>query len=141
MSDDPTQPQSPRTDAAPAIDQAVLARLREDTGDDDGELIEELVQVFAEEATTVAATLLATADAADDEGTMGAAHKLKSGAANLGAEALRALCEALEHAGRDRRSAEIPPLAAQLPATLEAAVAGLQDYLASIGRGPQRAAS
>lgn len=122
----------------PIVDATTLAKLREDTGDEDGELVEELVGVFADEMASSVQQLVASVKAGDHEGLASIAHRLKSGSANLGTARLAALCTALETAGRAQE--DTTELAAMIEPISQAAVAGLREYLSSIGRGLQQAA-
>lgn len=90
-------------DQAPILDDAVIAELRESTGDDE-EFIRELVDAYIGEATGYLDAMTAAAAAGDPEAMVRPAHTLKSASATMGAMRLAAICRGLEEAGRDGRT-------------------------------------
>jgi HPt (histidine-containing phosphotransfer) domain-containing protein len=107
--------------ASDPIDPAVIAKLRSDYGDEDGSLLTELVEAFAEESRA-----LQRATQGPETGTEGvllsqAAHRLKSAAGTLGAKHVVTFCqqiEAAERAGDRERSALL--LGQLMPAIIRA---------------------
>lgn len=91
------------TDEAPILDHAVIAELRESTGDDD-EFVRELVEAYLSEATGYLDAMTAAAAAADPAAMVRPAHTLKSASATMGAMRLSVICRGLEEAGRDGRT-------------------------------------
>ena len=98
----------------------MIAKLRADYGDEDGSLLAELVEAFAEESRALQRV---TQESVRAEGLLlsQAAHRLKSAAATLGAKDVVLLCqqiEASERAGDNARSADL--LAQLMPAIVRA---------------------
>ena len=89
-------------DEAPILDHAVLAELRESTGDDD-EFVRELAEAYVGEATGYLDAMTAAAAAGDPAAMVRPAHTLKSASATMGAMRLSVICRGLEEAGRDGR--------------------------------------
>lgn len=83
-----------------AFDAAALERLRQFGGD---ALVAQIVEIFRGQAPTKLAAARAALAAGDGEGVRQAAHALKSSAGQLGAVAMQALCETIEHDARDGR--------------------------------------
>ena len=88
---------------AAAINPKAIAALRELEDPDCGDLVSELVRSFIDEADDGFARLLAAINAGDAAALARQAHSSKSGAANLGAEALAARFGMLEKCGRENR--------------------------------------
>lgn len=114
---------------AEAVSFEVLGRLREQTGDDDGELVRELIEVFSEDAQESCGRLQELAQSGDTQTLSREAHRLKSGAANLGALNMTRLCKLVEEvAGRgeaDAAAAGVDELVAEVPKAID----GLNAYL------------
>jgi HPt (histidine-containing phosphotransfer) domain-containing protein len=125
MSHDRGSPNDPARSAPTAvatdpIDPAVITKLRADYGDEDGSLLAELVEAFAEESRVLQR---ATQETAGVEGMLlsQAAHRLKSAAGTLGAKHVVSFCqqiEAAERAGDRERSAQL--LGQLMPAIIRA---------------------
>lgn len=116
----PVVARDPPTDT---LDPHVLARLREDLGDD--RAVASLAAVFLQELPGRSAAILAAARAGDVEALRAAAHTLKSAASLLGAGRLAAICRRLEDAPAaaeaDRaRVAELLRVCRETAAALEA---------------------
>jgi HPt (histidine-containing phosphotransfer) domain-containing protein len=75
------------------IDPRALARLQEWGGD---KLLRELVRIFLDNSPIRVGQIRAAVDGGDIKDAERAAHSLKSSAANLGAERLRALASEVE---------------------------------------------
>jgi HPt (histidine-containing phosphotransfer) domain-containing protein len=84
----------------PVLDEAVLAELRQSTGDDD-EFMRELVATYLEEAGAYLDGMTSAAAAGDPAAIVRPAHTLKSSSASIGAMRLSAICRDIEAAGRD----------------------------------------
>lgn len=99
---------SPHHDSA--IDMEVIASLRALGGEDDPELLFELIDLFLDDAPNHISALESAAAAGDVETIERAAHTLKSSCANIGARQLSALCRELESQGRARDLGAVPTL-------------------------------
>lgn len=119
-------------DTQAAVDTQVLVRLREQTGDDDGELLQELVAVFVEDARETCERLSELVQAGPSETVSREAHRLKSGAANLGATAMTALCKELELKGENEAAATLQDLVRGLTTELARVEVALQSYVAEL---------
>jgi HPt (histidine-containing phosphotransfer) domain-containing protein len=110
--------------ASDPIDANVIAKLRSDYGDEDGTLLAELVEAFAEESR---ALQRATQEApTGDQGVLmsQAAHRLKSAAGTLGARHVVTLCQKLEAAERaGNREVAADLLVGLMPAIVRARAA------------------
>jgi two-component system sensor histidine kinase/response regulator len=91
------------------LDPETLAALQELGGEDDPGLLEELVELFVDDASRRVESILVALDRGDVETVARAAHALKSAAANLGAFTFSHACRDLE--ARARQGSEITPLA------------------------------
>lgn len=85
---------------ATCLDMNVITSLRELGGDDDPDLLTDLVSAFLSDSPTRMAKIEAASASGDSEGLLAAAHGLKSSAANMGALRLSELCRQLEKAGQ-----------------------------------------
>lgn len=126
----------PKLDASeqPFVDTDVLVRLQEQTGDEDGELLQELVEVFVEDAKETCTRLAEMISAGPSEDLSREAHRLKSGAANLGAARMTALCKQLELIGATGDRAEIKGLITRLTDELPEVERQLRAYLERVGQ-------
>ncbi|MBA3032272.1 MAG: response regulator [Gammaproteobacteria bacterium] len=123
---DLAQPSAPPAAAALAVDVNVL---KVQIGNDMA-IVCEFLQDFRASATMIAAEL-AAASAAGDAAQVGAqAHKLKSAARAVGAQALAELCTELETAGRAGRGQELPAIMLKLDKEMAAVDAELADLMA-----------
>jgi HPt (histidine-containing phosphotransfer) domain-containing protein len=93
-------------DDAPVLDSAVLAELRESTGDDD-EFLLELVEAFVAEGQGDLDAMIAAVASGDTAAIVRPAHTLKSSSASLGAMRLAAISRRIEEAGREGRGADL----------------------------------
>ena len=84
---------------APILSDAVLAELRESTGDDD-EFVRELVQAYIDEGVGYLEAMAAAVAAGDAAAMVRPAHTMKSSSATMGAMRLSVICKGLEEAGR-----------------------------------------
>jgi len=95
------------TDAEiPVLDEAVLAELRESTGDDD-EFLRDLGEAYVSEGRGHLDAILAAAAAGDPAAMVRPAHTMKSTSASLGAMRLSAISRRLEEAGREGRVGDL----------------------------------
>ena len=110
----------------PVIDMDVIQSLRELGGDDEPELLAELIGIFLEDAPQRMKDItegLAHGDLARIER---GAHTLKSSSANIGALGLSDLCRRIVECARQQRPQELPPLCASSVRTLESVTAELR---------------
>lgn len=83
----------------PILSSAVLAELRESTGDDE-EFVRELVEAYIGEGAGYLEAMTAAAAAGDAAAMVRPAHTMKSSSATMGAMRLSVICRGLEEAGR-----------------------------------------
>lgn len=124
-----------RADHEPAVSVAVLQRLQEQTGDEDGELLRELAEVFLSDARDSCALFKEHLSTDNFEQYSREAHRIKSGAANLGATHLTELCQAMETQGHNHTAGDKRPLEqllAEFEAELAAVDTALNAYIASL---------
>jgi len=113
------------TDPSPdgLIDEAVLARLADGTGGDEG-FVSELIEQFVADAPRLVAAARAGLDAGDAEEVRRAAHTLKSNAATFGAHALAGRSRELEDAANrgalEGASEQVDAMGSELDLVLEA---------------------
>lgn len=122
MNPDPTNPHG----GGRAIDEEVIQGLRDLGGDDEPELLLELIGIFLEDAPLRMKDItegLAHDDLARIER---GAHTLKSSSANIGALGLSDLCRRIVECARASRPAELPELCAASVRALEAAATELR---------------
>ncbi len=92
--------------SAPALAPEVLAELRDLMGEQAPQIINELIELFLENATDLLEKMRIAAQAADVSGLGQAAHGLRPASAHLGAMRLARLCSELERLAREEKSAE-----------------------------------
>jgi GAF domain-containing protein/CheY-like chemotaxis protein len=111
----------PSTDGL--IDEAVLARLADGTGGDEG-FVSELIEQFVADAPGLVAAARAGIDTGDAEEVRRAAHTLKSNAATFGAHALAGRSRELEDAAKrgvlEGASERVDAMGSELDLVLEA---------------------
>jgi PAS domain S-box-containing protein len=88
-------------DAAGSIDRAVLAKLAIGQGDDEPDMVADLIEIFLRHAPQTLAKLRDGIERGDHEAVNQAAHRFKSGCAQLGAGLLSGLCAEIEERARD----------------------------------------
>jgi HPt (histidine-containing phosphotransfer) domain-containing protein len=111
-------PDGPQSDAAPAIDDAVLAEVLESTGGD-REFLAELIGTYLDDAPRrLAAIRQALVDGAADD-VARAAHALKGASGSLGATGLAQQSRALEMAAKEGRLADAERQVTALEAEFE----------------------
>jgi len=105
------------------IDEAVLARLADGTGGDEG-FVSELIEQFVADAPRLVAAARAGLDAGDAGVVRRAAHTLKSNAATFGAHALAGRSRELEDAAKrgalEGASEQVDAMGSELDLVLEA---------------------
>lgn len=105
-------------DALHGLDGRALERLREMLGDQLGEMLPELIELYLSDASgTLAAARQAIASQTPDE-LRRAAHTLKSTSATFGALQLADLCRELEHQSRGAMPADAPAALEQITSEL-----------------------
>jgi two-component system sensor histidine kinase/response regulator len=115
--------------AAPVINPKAIAVLRDLDDDGDGALVTELVDAFVEAADDQLLRVAAAIESGDAQALARLAHSLKSGSANLGAEALSACYSGLEKCGREQRISDAVPLLARTRAAQGLALVELRRLL------------
>lgn len=127
-SDRPAEPgEAPRSDAA--IDAGALQQLQGLSGEQKGDLVSELIAMFA---SNLPATLRQLRVAAEGGGAGNAerlAHSLKGSAAMLGATGIADLARTIEGLARDGRTDEIRPLVDRIDAQLEPTLERLRAWV------------
>ena len=112
-----------------AINPSTLAALRELDPDGDMNLMTELLESFLEEAEHGIARIESAILFGDCKAVSKAAHILKSGAANVGAETLSAHYRKLESLGREQKIEEARELITQIRAEHERALLRVREIL------------
>lgn len=107
------------------LDPEVVASLLE-LDDGEGEMLDEIVGLFAEDGPGRLAAIAEAVRAGDGPGLRFAAHALKSSALNLGADALARMCSDLEQAGAADRAGEREAEVEALRALYDEALAALR---------------
>lgn len=93
----------------PVIDPAAIENLRALNPDDNDEFLREIAGIFLEDTPLRIAELEQSLAAGDTLKFTRAAHSIKGSSSNLGAAALRAAAEALEHRARKEGIAGVQP--------------------------------
>ena len=87
--------------------------------DEDGTLLPELLEAFETDGRATLAALAAAAQSADLPAIARLSHRMKSGAANMGAARIAARCRDLEESARDGRPFPYTACIAQLHKDLQ----------------------
>lgn len=85
---------------ATVIDPQAIANLRALTPDDNDEFLREIVGIYLDDTPQRIAELDRSLASGDVETFVRAAHSIKGSSSNVGASALRAVAEKLEHSAR-----------------------------------------
>lgn len=101
---------------APVLDPQSIENLRALNPGDNDEFLREIAGIFLEDTPQRISDLDQSALAADVPKFTRAAHSIKGSSANLGATALRAAAEKLEHMARTQGLAGVAPLVEQVKA-------------------------
>jgi HPt (histidine-containing phosphotransfer) domain-containing protein len=113
------------------IDPQSIENLRALNPDDNDEFLREIAGIFLEDTPQRIAELESSLQAADATTFTRAAHSIKGSSSNLGAMALRAAAEKLEHEARTRGLENVSPLLTDVKTEFGRAQAAL---LALIGK-------
>jgi len=113
------------TDAAAAIDNTVISKVRAIGGENASAFLAELIAAFEEDANKLLAELREAAAENNAEGLRRAAHTLKGSSATLGAMRLSAMCQELELMGCQGRLAGVTERVAQIETEYEHVKAAL----------------
>jgi HPt (histidine-containing phosphotransfer) domain-containing protein len=116
---------APPSDDAPAIDADIFYILCESMGEDEPEVMEELIDLFVENSRRALDTMSAAVEQQQSNTLYETAHSLKASSASLGALELSACCLELERLGKAADFAPMPPLLARAEAAYAAACAEL----------------
>jgi signal transduction histidine kinase/CheY-like chemotaxis protein len=117
--------------ASPAIDGAVLARLRVDLGDDD--VVADVVELFCADAAQRVADLGVAVAGGDLRAVVRTAHTLMGSAANVGAVQVARLAERLVRRAQEGDVDQARQLVDQLDADVARAAAALQADVVTTG--------
>ena len=112
------------------IDPQAIENLRALNPDDNDEFLREIVGIFLEDTPQRIAELAQGLAAGDAQKFTRAAHSIKGSAANLGAAALRAVAEKLEHQSRTDGLGAVTPLVAEIKAEFARAETELRRIIA-----------
>ena len=85
----------------PAIDRASLDQINDLDPNQNGELLNNIIDTYCENAEVLILELMEAARGNDLDTAVRAAHSLKSSSANVGAQRLAALCRSMERHGRE----------------------------------------
>jgi HPt (histidine-containing phosphotransfer) domain-containing protein len=96
------------------LDPQAIENLRALNPGDNDEFLREIAGIFLEDTPLRIAELEQSAAASDVPKFTRAAHSIKGSSANIGATALRAVAEKLEHESRSHGLGGVTPLVAQL---------------------------
>lgn len=97
----PTSPLENTVAELPVLDSKILRGIRELQGEDEDDLLDELIKIYFREAPLQLANLRQAQINADAALLRRVAHTLKSSSLNLGAKQFSEWCKELEQAGRD----------------------------------------
>lgn len=111
------------------IDPQAIEELRAMNPDDDS-FLRELVQIYLEDSPQRIAEIDLSLEQADALRLTRAAHSLKGSSSNFGALQLRAVCETIEHLGRDGKLAEVPALMPELRLEFDRVKSALETLVA-----------
>jgi HPt (histidine-containing phosphotransfer) domain-containing protein len=115
----------------PVIDLQGIENLRALNPDDNDEFLREIVALFLEDMPQRLAELDRSLAAADAPTFVRAAHSIKGSSANLGALALRAAAEHLEHHSAKQGLTEVTALVAQVKTEFARAQTELERLIAA----------
>jgi HPt (histidine-containing phosphotransfer) domain-containing protein len=116
----------PTTDEAPAIDADTFYILYESMGEDEPEVMEELIDLFLENGRHALDTMSEAVQQQESHTLYKTAHSLKASSASLGALELSACCLELERLGHAADLVPVPPLLARAEAAYSQARAELE---------------
>lgn len=110
----------------PIIDQEAISNLKELNPGDGGEFLKEIISIYIEDTPKRIAELKASLASADVPGFTRAAHTIKGSSANVGASAMRALCERLEFTSKREGLGSVGAQVANVEAEFAKAAAELK---------------
>ena len=110
----------------PTIDPDAIANLRDLNPGDNGEFLREIIGIYVEDTPKRIADLKACHASGDVATFTRAAHTLKGSSANVGAQALKAIAERLEHISRREGLNAVGPLIADCEAEFARVTAELK---------------
>jgi HPt (histidine-containing phosphotransfer) domain-containing protein len=116
----------PMADEVPAIDADTFYILYESMGEDEPEVMEELIDLFLENGRHALNTMSEAAQQQESHTLYRLAHSLKASSASLGALELSACCLELERLGHAADLVPVPPLLARAEAAYMQARAELE---------------
>jgi two-component system sensor histidine kinase/response regulator len=119
----------------PTLDRSALDRIVEMAGPDAAQLLEELLQAFAETAASCTAELVSAFRRGDPDTVRKKAHALKGAAANLGLLRTAALSGHLEIAAKNGALDSCVEPVAQLVDEVQAAHRAMRAYLDALAGG------
>jgi HPt (histidine-containing phosphotransfer) domain-containing protein len=115
----------------PVIDSQAIENLRSLNPGDNDEFLREIVQIFLADTPLRITELEQSLAASDVPKFARTAHSIKGSSSNLGAMALRAVAEKLEHQSRHEGLDGAPPLLAELKNQFARAQLELEKLLAA----------
>ena len=113
----------------PVIDPEAIENLRSLNPGDNDEFLAEIVNIFLDDTPQRIAELEQSLATGDVPRFARAAHSIKGSSANLGAMALRAVAEKLEHLARREGLAAVEPLLLEIKSQFALAHAELKTLL------------
>ncbi len=113
----------------PIIDTQAIENLRALNPGDGDEFLREIIGIFLEDTPQRIAELSQSLAAMDAGKFTRAAHSIKGSSANLGASALRAAAEKLEHLARTEGLVHVAPLVGAVRAEFARAEVELRKFL------------
>jgi HPt (histidine-containing phosphotransfer) domain-containing protein len=116
--------------ATPIIDTQAIENLRALNPGDGDEFLREIIGIFLEDTPQRITELSQSLTALDTGKFTRAAHSIKGSSANLGAAALRAVAEKLEHQSRTEGLGAVAPLVGELKAEFAHAETELRKLIA-----------
>lgn len=114
---------------SPAIDPQAIENLRALNPGDNDEFLREIAGIFLEDTPQRFAELDKSLASGDTQTFVRAAHSIKGSSSNLGANAVRAAAEKLEHKSRAEGLANVTPMIADLRAEFARAQAELNKLI------------
>lgn len=119
------------------LDHSVVEALFELGGEDDPELLSDLVELFRTDASQRIAAMQKAVGETDWSTVEGMAHSLKSTAANLGAMAMSDLCRETEFAAREGRNRDAASFTQQIPGAYQQAWEQLVDVVTPVSHSDE----
>ena len=111
------------------IDPQAIENLRALTPGDNDEFLREIIGIFLQDTPQRITELEQSLVASDQPRFTRAAHSIKGSSSNLGALALRAVAERLEHQSKQSGVAGLEPMIAELKSEFAQATAALEQIV------------